>query len=153
MTSSEAIVKVLEGSRKQWTAVEIRNAAFPLTTGLKGKDPEHTLYMSLYKEARREDGLVIRYESKDGRTLFKLNPKRRALRASTAPAPAKKATTKKATTPRKRGKAQTAEQVEVAKEAAAELAERAAEAASPEEAAALEARAAQVEREAFGEDA
>ena len=35
--------------------------------------------MNLYKEAKRPDGLVIRYEAKDGKTLFKLNPKRREL--------------------------------------------------------------------------
>jgi hypothetical protein len=66
--------------------------------------------MSLYKEARREDGLVVRYEGKDGKTLFKLNPKRRALRGATPVAPAK------ATTPRKRGRARTQAQVEAAKE-------------------------------------
>jgi hypothetical protein len=43
MTSSEAIIKVMQGTRKRWTAVEIRDAAFPLTTCLGGKDPEHTL--------------------------------------------------------------------------------------------------------------
>jgi hypothetical protein len=82
MTSSEAIVKVLEGSRKQWTAVQITDAGLPLTTGLGGKDPRHTFYMNLYKEAKRPDGLVVRYQEKDGKTLFKLNPKRRALRAA-----------------------------------------------------------------------
>jgi hypothetical protein len=149
VTSSEAIIKVMQGTRKQWTAVEIRDAAFPLTTGLKGKDPEHTLYMSLYKEARRDDGLVVRYEGKDGKTLFKLNPKRRTLRTVKPAAPAKT----KTSTSRKRGRAKTVAQVEAAKDAAAELAERAAEAATPEEAAELEAQAAQIEREAFGQDA
>jgi hypothetical protein len=152
MTSSEAIVKVLEGKRTPMTALAITEAGFPLTTGLAGKDPRHTFYSNLFKESRRPDGLIVRVKAKDGKTLFRLNPKRRALRASTTPAPAKvKATPKKATTPRK-GKARTAEQVELAKDRAAELAERIAEAASPEEAAALEVEFAQVEREAFGQD-
>ena len=47
-------------------------------------DPAHTLYMSLYKEARRADGLAIRYQGADGKTLFKLNPKRRELGAKKA---------------------------------------------------------------------
>ena len=105
MTSSEAIVQVLTGSRKAWSAVAIRDAALPLTTGLKGADPAHTLYMSLYKEARRPDGLVIRYQAEDGKTLFKLNPKRRELgakKAAKAPAKAAAKSPAKKAAPRKR---------------------------------------------------
>lgn len=182
MTSSEAIVKVLTGSRKTWTAVEITEAGLPLTTGLGGKDPRHTFYMNLYKEAKRPDGLVIRYE-KDGKTLFKLNPKRREVKPRGAkPAAPAKATPRKRggkvksdeqvaaevgaevasallgkpakkATPRKRGAARTPAQVEAAKDAASELLERAAEADTPEQAATLEAAAAKIEAQAFGEDA
>jgi hypothetical protein len=154
VTSSEAIIKVLTGSRKQWSAVEITEAGLPLTTGLKGKDPRHTFYMNLYKEAKRPDGLVIRYQGTDGKTLFKLNPKRRDLTKKVVPpkAKAKKAPAKKAT-PRKRGAARTPEQVEAAKDAASDLLERAAEADTPQEAATLEAAAAKIEAQAFGEDA
>jgi hypothetical protein len=53
--------------------------------------------MNLYKEAKRPDGLVIRYEGKDGKTLFKLNPKRRTVKPRGAVAPAAKATDAKPT--------------------------------------------------------
>jgi hypothetical protein len=82
MTGSEALVQVLAGdTRKAWSAVELTDAGFPLTTGLTGKDAKHTFYMSLYKEAKRPDGLVVRSTNKAGKTVFKLNPKRRALRS------------------------------------------------------------------------
>src|SRR4051812_18680481 len=98
MTSSEAILQMLNGdTRKAWSGMEITKAALPLTTKMGGKDPEHSLYMNLHKEAKRADGLVVKVK-KDGKTLFRLNPKRRALRSENpakAEAPAK-ATTKKA---------------------------------------------------------
>jgi hypothetical protein len=83
------------------------------------------VYMNLYKEAKRPDGLVLRYQGKDGKTLFKLNPKRRALRTEKA-AKAEKPKPKRG--PRKRGSARTLEASEAAKDQAAELLERAAEA-------------------------
>src|SRR5262249_6944701 len=112
-------------------------------------DPKHTFYMNLHKEAARPDGLVVKVK-KDGKTLFKLNPKRRPLKsekpaAEKAPgqpqAPAKAKATTKATR-RKPGRALTLAQVEAAKDAASAALERG-----------DEAEAARIELEAFGEDA
>ena len=50
VTSSEPILKVLVGSKKKWTALEIVAEGFPLTTGLKRNDPRHAFYISLYEE-------------------------------------------------------------------------------------------------------
>lgn len=107
MTSSEAIIKALtESTAKLLGPQELTDIAFPLTTGLKGKNPRHTFSNNLYKEARRPDGLLTRVVGKDGKTKFKLNPKRRELkeRGTTKPgakgtAKGRKATAKKAAAP------------------------------------------------------
>lgn len=89
MTSREAIEQVVSGSpRKEWTANEITEAALPLTE-LAGKDPRHSLYMNVYKEAARADGVVTRAKDKNGKTVFKLNPNRKPARKPSAETTAK----------------------------------------------------------------
>jgi hypothetical protein len=75
------------------TPQELTDAAFPLTTGLGGKNPRHTFSNNLYKETRRPDGLLVRVV-KDGKTSFKLNPTRRALRSEKSAAGATQAPAK-----------------------------------------------------------
>jgi hypothetical protein len=115
MKSSEAIVRVLDGNaRKAWTGRELVDAALPLMTGVGGKDPAHTVYMNLHKEAARADGIVVK-SKKDGKTTFRLNPRRRELRsekvaAAKADAPAKRTRSRKPADaskapPRKRSRA------------------------------------------------
>ena len=78
VTSSQAIEQVFDGNtRKAMSGKELVEAGLPLTK-LGGKDPEHSFYMNLHKEAKREDGLVVKVK-KNGKTTFKLNPQRRNL--------------------------------------------------------------------------
>jgi len=77
LTSRAAIERVVTSEpRKKWTAKEIRDLALPLTN-LGGKDPAHSLYMNVYKEGARPDGIVKRSTVK-GKTVWTLNAKRKS---------------------------------------------------------------------------
>jgi hypothetical protein len=115
LTSAEAILSVFDGnSRKAMTGKDLVAAGLPLTK-LGGKDPEHSFYMNLHKEASRADGLVVKVK-KDGKTTFKLNPKRRDLNAP-------RITPKAAKAPKKAAAKQLPSNEEVAAEVGAQVAE------------------------------
>jgi hypothetical protein len=76
MSTREAIKTVLTGKRKPMRVPQIIEAAVPLSR-LAGKTPGQVVYSLLYSESKKADGLVVQ----TGRGEFKLNPKRKAVRA------------------------------------------------------------------------
>lgn len=95
LTTREAIVKVMTG-QKAMRLNDVFEAAHPLTN-LGGATPKQVFYSIMYGEAKRADGLVTKSTSKDGKTVFTLNPKYRGdrVRAPKAPAAPKTSTAKR----------------------------------------------------------
>ena len=77
MSTKQAIEQVLKSKRTGMRVPEIIKAGVSLATSLKGKTPGQTFYSVLYSESKKADGLVVQVD----RGTFKLNPKRKRVRA------------------------------------------------------------------------